>query len=85
MAGSLSDIKFMHSAVMDVAGLPCRVTRCGYTGEDGFEVFPYIIVWIRCITIFCQISMDPSAAVRITQILLGEKGVMPAGLGARDR
>ncbi|XP_078596927.1 aminomethyltransferase, mitochondrial-like [Branchiostoma floridae x Branchiostoma japonicum] len=35
----LSRITFMCSAVLTVFGVPgCRVTRCGYTGEDGFEV-----------------------------------------------
>lgn len=29
---------FMTGAVMSVMGIPCHVTRCGYTGEDGFEL-----------------------------------------------
>ncbi len=29
---------FMSFATMTVAGLPCWVTRSGYTGEDGFEI-----------------------------------------------
>jgi aminomethyltransferase len=35
----LSSMNFMTGTVATVAGIPnCRVTRCGYTGEDGFEI-----------------------------------------------
>lgn len=35
----LSKMFFMHGGVMDVFGIKdVQVTRCGYTGEDGFEV-----------------------------------------------
>ncbi len=33
-----ADLKFMTAGDMEVAGVPCAVSRSGYTGEDGFEI-----------------------------------------------
>ena len=38
MAPGCAAMKFMQSAEMDLSGLACRVSRLGYTGEDGFEI-----------------------------------------------
>ncbi|MCB9942927.1 MAG: glycine cleavage system aminomethyltransferase GcvT [Geminicoccaceae bacterium] len=34
----VADLAFMQSAEFDVSGLSCRVSRLGYTGEDGYEI-----------------------------------------------
>ncbi len=31
-------MRFMDSRLLDLAGIPCVVSRSGYTGEDGFEI-----------------------------------------------
>jgi aminomethyltransferase len=37
-APAVADMDFMTSEDMDVAGIPCFVSRSGYTGEDGNEI-----------------------------------------------
>lgn len=33
-----ADMLFMTAQAMEVAGVPCLVSRSGYTGEDGYEI-----------------------------------------------
>jgi len=35
---TLSKMLFMNATTAKVAGIDCGITRCGYTGEDGFEL-----------------------------------------------
>jgi aminomethyltransferase len=59
-----------------VAGIPCLLTRSGYTGEDGFEIY----IWNTNVK-------EPSNAVKVWEKLLSggrEVGICPVGLGARD-
>lgn len=34
----LKNLRFMNSVETEVLGSRIRITRCGYTGEDGFEI-----------------------------------------------
>jgi aminomethyltransferase len=69
-AVDLSAIKYYWFTTGEVAGVRCTISRTGYTGEDGFEVFvaPALAdrVWTAILT-----AGAPA-------------GVIPAGLGARD-
>ncbi|MGN6525444.1 MAG: glycine cleavage system aminomethyltransferase GcvT [Burkholderiaceae bacterium] len=38
LAPGIEKLTFMTGGFFDVAGIPCYVTRSGYTGEDGFEI-----------------------------------------------
>jgi aminomethyltransferase len=67
---ALEPIKTYHFAQGMVAGVPCIVSRTGYTGEDGFELY-------------CP--PDRAAALWNALLDAGsEEGLVPAGLGARD-
>ncbi|AKS38889.1 glycine cleavage system protein T [Anoxybacillus gonensis] len=67
----LSTIKFFAFADhIDVAGVQALVSRTGYTGEDGFELY-------------CR-SEDAQALWRAILETGKEDGVLPCGLGARD-
>ena len=59
---------FMTGVDTTVGGMECRVTRCGYTGEDGFEIG----------------VTHTKDAVAVAELLLSNDNVEPCGLGARD-
>jgi aminomethyltransferase len=64
----LDRIGFYHFAQGEVAGVTAVISRTGYTGEDGFELYVQ--------------AGDGPAVWRA--LLEGEIAVTPAGLGARD-
>ncbi len=72
----LSKIERFKCGFTKLAGADGFVSRTGYTGEDGFEVF----VWDTP-------SLKPDKAVKVWNALLdagNEFGIEPCGLGARD-
>lgn len=38
LAPGATELAFMATAELPVAGIPCHLSRSGYTGEDGFEI-----------------------------------------------
>lgn len=67
----LSNMKFFAFADhIDVAGVQALVSRTGYTGEDGFELY-------------CR-AEDAQTLWRAILETGKEDGVLPCGLGARD-
>ncbi len=72
----LSELKRFEAAHMKVADLPALVSRTGYTGEDGFELYLTDVS-----------ASDPARAERLwNAILRAGEGVdiKPCGLGARN-
>lgn len=72
----LEEIEKYSGRDVRVGGLSCFVTRSGYTGEDGFEIY----VWNTSI-------QHPEHALGIWDRLLSagkHEGLKPSGLGARD-
>ena len=67
---NLDELYFGMMIKVDVAGVPCFVTRTGYTGEDGFEIS----------------VPNEGALHLVTELVdkQGPESVRLAGLGARD-
>ena len=66
----LAAIRYYHFADTEIDGHAATVSRTGYTGEDGFEIF---------------VAPDRAEALWRRLIEAGrERGLLPAGLGARD-
>lgn len=61
-----------YSAVFDghVAGVPCIISKTGYTGEDGYELY--------------MAAADAPALWEALMAAGKEDGLIPCGLGARD-
>ena len=66
----LSGIKYYWFAHGEIAGVRGTISRTGYTGEDGFEVF-------------CPPAMAPRVWEALMTAGQGS-GLIPCGLGARD-
>jgi aminomethyltransferase len=66
----LDEVRYYGFAAGEVAGAPALISRTGYTGEDGFELY---------------VAPGDAAALwrRLLDEGAGD-GVAPAGLGARD-
>ncbi len=67
---SLADLKYYWFTTGEVANVLCTISRTGYTGEDGFEVF---------------VAPRSAERVWDALLQAGKaEGIVPAGLGARD-
>ncbi len=66
----LAGMKSFHWAEGKVSGVKCLVSRTGYTGEDGFEIY----------------TIDPNPGILWESIIAAGTplGLLPIGLGARD-
>src|SRR5436305_13155534 len=67
---NLADIRYYHCTADLVDGVNCIISRTGYTGEDGFELY-------------CSSADAPKLWNDLLEAGK-EQGVRPVGLGARD-
>ena len=67
---NLDDLAYYHFAKGTIAGCPATVSRTGYTGEDGFELY--------------VAEADTVAVWNALFEQGGRSGLLPCGLGARD-
>lgn len=63
---SLSEIQFFYcKRDVVIAGFPCLVSRTGYTGEDGFEVYAapehITTIWNRILEVGKDLGIKPAA------------------------
>ncbi|HEU0138935.1 MAG TPA: glycine cleavage system aminomethyltransferase GcvT [Bryobacteraceae bacterium] len=66
----LDGIRNYHFTDGEVSGVPARIARTGYTGEDGFEIY---------------VAPDEAPAIWAELLVAGEEfGIRPCGLGARN-
>ncbi|HEY6538778.1 MAG TPA: glycine cleavage system aminomethyltransferase GcvT [Candidatus Dormibacteraeota bacterium] len=66
----LSQIRYYHHRHGEVGGIPARISRTGYTGEDGFELY---------------VEASHARELWSKVLEAGQpRGIVPAGLGARD-
>ena len=56
----LSSLKFYWAAWGKLDGVPARISRTGYTGEDGFELFFPIEESVRMWRLFVENGAEPS-------------------------
>jgi len=66
----LSLIRYYHFREGNIAGVDAIISRTGYTGEDGFEIY---VPWDKTVKAW-QALMEAGRGF----------GIKPAGLGARD-
>lgn len=63
----LAKLPYMHAVSGEMGGHPVLISRSGYTGEDGFELY-----------------VESRFGPELWDLLLSNREVSPAGLGARD-
>ena len=72
----LEEIEKYGTREVRIADNSCLLTRSGYTGEDGFEIY----IWNTTVD-------EPTVAVKLWERLLSagrDLAIAPVGLGARD-